>query len=189
MAPADPCLKQQDLQTEERWRGSFTEAELWSNWAWVQKQSKCAQQVWWIHQYSHSQVLLKLICCIKISMEHIFFFFWSIQIWNKLKDCYSLNFCHDNLVCYKVTFFFLRVTSTIWAVIRLHVFLCVDEEELPESEEDFPDLWSSPGRIYQPGGPQVHPVSVHCPYVWPALQADDGEVRGGNSGFELKSTC
>lgn len=36
--------------------------------------------------------------------------------------------------------FYLRVTSTIWAVIRLHVFLCVDEEELPESEEDFPDL-------------------------------------------------
>lgn len=31
----------------------------------------------------------------------------------------------DNLGCYKS---------------RLHVLLCVDEEELPESEEDFPDL-------------------------------------------------
>lgn len=98
-----------------------------------------------------------------------------MTIWFVIRLHFFLSLSNlDNLGCYKP---------------RLHVFLCVDEEELPESEENFPDLWSSPGRIYQPGGPQVHPVSVHCPYVWPALQADDGEVRGGNSGFEIKSTC
>lgn len=55
VAPADPCLKQQDLQTEERWWGSFTEAQLWSDRAWVPKQSECAQQVQRIHQYSNTQ--------------------------------------------------------------------------------------------------------------------------------------
>lgn len=53
------------------------------------------------------------------------------------------TFFHDNLVCYKVTFFFLSLSDLDnlgCYKSRLHVFLCVDEEELPESEEDFPDL-------------------------------------------------
>lgn len=52
-------------------------------------------------------------------------------------------FFYDNLVCYKVIFFFLFLSdfdNLGCYKFRLYVFLCVDEEELFEFEEDFFDF-------------------------------------------------
>lgn len=68
------------------------------------------------------------------------------------------------------------MTLTSKGFLNIVTQLFVDEKELPEPEEDLPDLWPTPGWLHQSGGSQVYLVSVHSAHVWSALQADDGEV-------------
>lgn len=66
-------------------------------------------------------------------------------------------------------FSFKKLTLTSKGFLNIVTDLFVDEKELPEPEEDLPDLWPTPGWLHQSGGSQVYPVSVHSAHVWSAL--------------------